>query len=138
MKKIAILIAGVTLVLTASTPLMSALIRSDFDDETYDEITETEVSDHDGYQKIENVAQYKDANWNNVVCSVSNISLSEAFDIADGNPVITYFFYTKGYKMVLETKDGGYRLFRHGDTVFFTGSPWWGSAPGLADGYVKL
>lgn len=66
------------------------------------------------------------------------ISLTEAYRIADANPEITFFFYTKGDQMVLETGDDlSYRVFRHGDTVFFSGEPWWGSATDLADGYTK-
>ncbi len=101
------------------------------------EIPEIDISAIHGFEKAENVAHYKNADWSSVVGIARNISLSEACKIANDNSAITFFFYTKGYQMVLETEDGGYRVFRHGDTVFFSGAPWWGSAPGLADGYVK-
>ena len=101
------------------------------------ELPEIPVTEVLGYQKIKNVAQYKDANWDQVIGIARNISLRDAYEIADKNPAITYFFRTKGRQMVLETTSGEYRVFHHGDTVFFSGKPWWGSAPGLADGYVK-
>ncbi|MFK7968027.1 MAG: hypothetical protein AB8B68_02540 [Rickettsiaceae bacterium] len=89
------------------------------------------------YKKIPDVAMYKEADWINVVGVSNNISVSEAFKIADTNPKITFFFYVQGGRMVLETKDDKYRVFNHGDVVFFTGDPWWGSAPELSDGYIK-
>jgi hypothetical protein len=89
------------------------------------------------FQLLPNVAQYKGADWSNVVGISRGISRDEACRIAENNPDITYFFYVKGIQMVLETEDGDYRVFQHGDAVFFTGTPWWGSAEDLADGYVK-
>ncbi|MDA9818193.1 hypothetical protein N9C35_04050 [Flavobacteriaceae bacterium] len=89
------------------------------------------------YKKVPDVAQYKNANWDNLIGIANNISLSEAFDIADANPKITFFFYTKGYQMVLEKPNGSYRVFKYRDAVFFSGDHWFGSAPGLADGYLK-
>lgn len=103
-----------------------------------DEIPVMDISGFYNCKKINDVAQYKNSDWGNVICITKNISVSEACKIANDNPLITYFFYTKGHQMVLETDDGGYRVFHHGDTVFFTGTPWWGSAPGLADGYVRI
>lgn len=89
-----------------------------------------------GYQKTPDVAQYKGADWENVIGLAKGLSLKEAETIANSNPVITYFFFMKGSFMFLENEEG-YRSFEHGDAVFFTGTPWWGSAPGMADGYVK-
>jgi hypothetical protein len=48
----------------------------------------------------------------------------------------------KGYQMFLEGKPGpgGWTekgVFRAGDSVFFTGKPWYGSAPGFSDAYEK-
>jgi hypothetical protein len=48
----------------------------------------------------------------------------------------------KGYQMFLEGKpgSGGWtkkKVFRAGDSVFFTGKPWYGSAPGFFDAYEK-
>lgn len=91
----------------------------------------------DNYEKVLDVAQYKNADWSNVVGIARNISLAKAARIADKNPEITFFFYMKGHQMVLEREDGTYRVFRKGDAVFFTGEPWWGSAPGFSDGYIK-
>jgi hypothetical protein len=89
------------------------------------------------FECIPNVAQYKQGDWSQVVGRTNNISLWEAKRIAKSDPKITYFFYVKGYTMVLETNDRDARVFHHGDAVFFAGTPHWGTAPGLADGYVK-
>lgn len=89
------------------------------------------------FKKVENVAQYKNADWSNVVGITRGITVEEATKIAQSNPKITYFVHTKGYQMILEKSDGNYRRFRHGDTVFFSGKPHFGTAPGLADAYVK-
>lgn len=95
-------------------------------------------SDVPGFTKIENVAQYKNADWSQVIGIAKNVKLSKVDKIANEQyPETTYFFYVKGGQMVLETPDGSYRVFHHGDAVFFKGTPWWGSAPGLADGYVR-
>ncbi len=101
------------------------------------EIDESKDAEMQGFKKIEDRAQYKESDWSKAIGIARNISLSKAFQIANNNPEITYFFYTKGYQMVLEKQDGTYRVFRHGDTVFFSGEPWWGTAPGLADGYIR-
>jgi|GEM_PF-3198732 len=92
---------------------------------------------NENFEKIDNVAQYKNADWSDVLFIKKNISRREAMQIAEDTPEVTFFFYTKGGQMVLETKNGDYRRFGHGDAVFFKGEPWWGSAKGLADGYVK-
>lgn len=89
------------------------------------------------FEKIPDVAHYKNADWSQVIGISHGVSLFEAKRIAHQNPDITFFFYVKGYNMVLEKEDGSYRRFSHGDAVFFSGQPWWGSAPGLADGYIK-
>lgn len=87
-------------------------------------------------KKIPNVAQYKLADWSGVVDVARGITLEEAKWRALENPEITFFFYTTGLQMVLEYPEG-YRIFQHGDAVFFKGEPWWGEAIGLADGYIK-
>lgn len=102
-----------------------------------DDVPEMDDSSDANYQYIKDVAQYKLADWSQVVGRKNGISVVEAKAIADANPKITYFFYLKGHSMVLENPNG-IRVFGHGDAVFFSGSPWWGSAPGLADGYVKI
>lgn len=101
------------------------------------EIPEISSAELYGFEKIPDVAQYKEADWSQAVAIARGISLEEAFKIAEKNPEITFFFHMKGWQMVLEKPDGTYRSFRHGDTVFFTGNPWWGSAPGYSDGYVR-
>lgn len=131
MRKLTSLISSIAFM--TSVPLLAVEL-------TYDctsEIPEINVPEAQGFQKIDNVAQYKNADWSNVVGIARNITINEAYRIADAHPEVAFFFHTKGYQMVLEKEDGGYRVFRHGDTVFFKGSPWWGSAPQLADGYIK-
>jgi hypothetical protein len=100
-------------------------------------IPEIRVAEDVNFQKIDNVAQYGLGDWSCAIGIARGISRSEAIRIANANPEITFFFYTKGLQMVLGTPDGNWRVFRHGDTVFFKGEPWWGSATDLADGYVK-
>jgi hypothetical protein len=101
------------------------------------DIPEIHVQENADYKKIDNVAQYGLSDWSGVVGIARNISRKEACQIAEENPEITYFFYTKGRQMALGTPEGDFRVFRHGDTVFFKGEPWWGEAKGLADGYIK-
>lgn len=111
---------------------------------------------------LENAAQYGGSDYSNAGRVERGISLQEAFEIAENDPNIDYFFYTKGYMMVLlvdvydpaldplhlitngpyRGDDGhcgsGYmRVFTHGDTVFLKEGKWLGSAPGLADVYEK-
>lgn len=92
------------------------------------------------WKKKSNAAQYGKADWSNVVGIVHDTTVKEAKKLANENSDITYFFYLKGGRMTL-INDNVYphqvRIFHHGDAVFFSGEPWWGSAPGLADGYVK-
>lgn len=132
MKKLILCLSSVCMFATSSIAA-APLIR-----DITDEIPVIEASYLDGYQKIPNVAQYKNADWSNVVGIAKGVSIKEAKRIANEDSRISFFFYTKGYRMVLETEDGGYRVFDHGDAVFFAGNPWWGSAEDLADGYVKL
>lgn len=97
-----------------------------------------EESDH--WTCVADVAQYRLADWDNVIGRAQNVSLEQAKEIADSDPRITFFFYTKGCRMILENFEVDppiWRVFEQGDAVFFSGEPWWGSAPGLADGYVK-
>lgn len=96
-----------------------------------------EINPNQNFEKIPDVAQYNEADWSQAVGIARGISLREAFQIAENHPEVTFFFYTKDLQMVLGDTKGSYRRFRHGDTVFFSGEPWWGSANGLADGYIK-
>ena len=122
--------------------------------------------EREGFELKTDAAQYKGSDYANVVHVAREISLEEAFDIADNIQEIDYFVYTKGGMMVLEIPSGvafhrsqdpfglvistaflydsgeageGYcRIFRHGDAVFFKKEGMWlGSAPGLADTYFK-
>lgn len=116
----------------------SSLMAS-FTKDVSNEIPEMSAVSTDGFAKLKDVAQYGEGDWSNVVGIARGISVQEAKTIASNNPEITFFFYTKGYQMVLGTgrHDGSCRVFHHGDTVFFSGEPWWGSANDLADGYMK-
>jgi queuine/archaeosine tRNA-ribosyltransferase len=133
MKKLALLASCFAFAIASATAIDAVELKQDLTSE----IPSISLPEVEGFQKIDNVAQYKEADWSQVVGIARHISLREAQMIAKENPEISFFFYTKGGQMVLETQDGGYRVFRHGDAVFFSGKPWWGSAPGLADGYVK-
>lgn len=86
------------------------------------------------WTKTPNVAMYKGANWNTLIKRVSNSSPEQAKRIALQNPNITFFFYCREY-MVLENL-GAQGVFYPGDAVFFSGEPWYGSAP-QCDSYQK-
>ncbi len=73
--------------------------------------------------KRANVAQYDGAEWHEVQ-RVSNTTKKEAKKIADKNPKITFFFHCR--QPMYLTKHG---QFNPGDAVFFSGDPWYGSAP---------
>jgi hypothetical protein len=124
---------AIPLLITFSSFLTANVLKRDITNE----IPLIQTLDSTKFEKIEDVAQYKNADWNNVIGIVKGISRREACRIAEENPEITFFFYTKGYQMVLDSNSGDYRVFRNGDTVFFSGEPWFGSAIGLADGYVR-
>lgn len=96
------------------------------------------------WELLPDVAQYKAADWSTCAGIAHNVTEVEAKAIADSNSEISFFFYVKGGCMILEntqTVPNYVRIFRHGDAVFFKGSPElfavWGTAPDLADGYVK-
>jgi hypothetical protein len=135
MKKFAFIVSAIALISSIGA---SAGCPALCGDDLANQIPEIGAPEAAGFQKVPDVAQYKMADWSGVVGIARNISRREAAKIAAENSEISFFFYTKGYQMVLETESGDYRVFRHGDTVFFKGQPWWGSAPGLADGYVKI
>jgi hypothetical protein len=84
------------------------------------------------FDQILNVAMYGEADWSGKLYERSGLTPEEAMEIADSDPRVDFFFFTKGGQMVLPTG-----VFKHGTAVFFQGNPWWGGAPGLADGYVK-
>lgn len=94
------------------------------------------------WKKIPNVAQYKGADWANEIRREYGISVEKAKKIGASNSDITYFFHVKGEAMYLEGAPGpeGWAekgIFHRGDAVFFSGKPWYGSAPGLADSYER-
>src|SRR5262245_2693303 len=84
------------------------------------------------FNKVADSAEYQGAPWDNLISTRTNLTLDQAYEIAKNDPNISYFFHTKGYRMVLNTPKGP-KIFHTGDTAFFSGKPWWGSAPGLAD-----
>lgn len=96
------------------------------------------------WKRVKDVAQYKGAGkgskWGNELLRKRDISLTEAFDIANDNKDITFFFYMKNGAMYLEG-NASYKAkgqFIKGDAVFFSGNPWYGSAPGYSDAYEKV
>lgn len=118
------------------------------------------------FKQYADTAQYKGSDYSNAVRVERGITLAEAHKIAESDPNIDYFCYIKGGCMVLEScaehakndplrlisystfvmdgtrevKNDYARIFSHGDTVFFSdkdGKKWLGSAPGLADTYIR-
>jgi hypothetical protein len=79
-----------------------------------------------------NVAQYGGANWNNWIATQNFGSVADAQNYAVQNPDITFFFYARQY-MILSNG----RSFNPGDAAFFSGQPWFGSAP-QCDSYQKF
>ncbi len=124
------------------------------------------ASEKKGFILKKDAAQYKGSDYANVIRVERGISLDKAFEIAESSTDIDYFVYTKGGQMVLEIPPdvqfdpnndpfklasdvkfiydsgdlgSGYcRIFRYGDALFFKKEGMWlGSAPGLADVYLK-
>ncbi|MBY0529527.1 MAG: hypothetical protein K2P51_04980 [Rhabdochlamydiaceae bacterium] len=140
MKKLALFIFSTVLVnFTGLSAFCGSCRDSHFEDVT-DEIPliESKRSLAKHFEKVPDVAEYGGANWNNVIGISKGISLEEAYEIALESPEITYFFHMEGISMSLRTPEGKWRIFNRGDAVFFTGEPWWGSAKGLANGYIKV
>ena len=101
---------------------------------------ETTEVEFDQWELIPDVAEYGSANWSYVHSIGHAFTVSIAKEWAELHPEITYFFYVKGAKLVINNPDVEppvNRVFHYGDAVFFTGEPWWGSAQGLADGFIK-
>lgn len=94
----------------------------------------------DAYEKREvswiekpGVAQYGGADWNNEILRMRNLSVEQAKIYAEEHPDIDFFFRTHA-NMWLQGKKGpgGFSEkghFHDGDVVFFSGKPWYGSAP---------
>ena len=72
--------------------------------------------------KVPNVAMYEGANWDNYLYTQNWPSVQAAFWKAPS--AASFFFYCRG-PMVLNNG----RTFQTGDTAYFMGNPWWGSAP---------
>jgi hypothetical protein len=101
---------------------------------------------------IRDTAQYKGSDYTNAIAVKRGITLDKAFKIARTRPDVDYFVYSKG-GMSLEIPEGvsfdpskdplklvsnGTRTFKRGDAVFFKNEgKWLGSAPGMANTYVK-
>lgn len=83
------------------------------------------------WEKVDNVAEYKGASWNNFVKMVSNTTVASAKQLADEDENIHFFFYCNQPIVLNE------RSFNAGDAVFFSGQPWYGSAP-QCDAYQKV
>jgi len=84
------------------------------------------------FTKIPDVAEYKGADWTNFIVKKHFKTVNDAEAFASKHPEVSFFFYAN-YDINLESKG----QFKQGDAAFFSGEPWWGSAPKLADGYVK-
>lgn len=76
------------------------------------------------------------ATWGGLVRIERGITLEQAQQHAAADPQVTHFFFTTGGQMVLEAGRED-RTFQQGDAAYFRGPSWWGSAPGLADGYER-
>ena len=74
-------------------------------------------------KKEGSVAQYGESDWSGYLKTVSNTTPDEAMQVAQADGAVTFFFYCNG-PLVLPG-----RTFAPKDAVFFTGAPWWGSAP---------
>lgn len=95
------------------------------------------IKNNSAFEKIPHVAQYGLGDWSEVIGMAKGISLDDASKIAASDNKITFFFYTNASQLVLGDVNKDYRVFHHGDAVFFSGKPWWGDAGELADGYIK-
>src|SRR5262249_34179370 len=88
-----------------------------------------------GWMKTANVAQYEQGNWDNFISKQSNMTPASAMRFAFADPNVTFFFFCREY-MVLDGAPARYSPFQPGDAVFFSGEPWFGSAP-QCDAYRK-
>lgn len=88
------------------------------------------------WAKTGNVAMYGGADWSNYKKTVPDCTPEQARRIAILDPTISFFFCAREYMVLTNPAWPGPRTFNPGDAVFFSGEPWWGSAP-QCDGYVK-
>ena len=89
-----------------------------------------------GWKKKANLAQYSGGNWDNFVKKVGNLTAEEAMRIAFADSNITFFFFCRQGIVLDHDPAVKYGPFNAGDAVFFTGVPWYGSAP-QCDSYEK-
>jgi hypothetical protein len=88
------------------------------------------------FTKTDNVAMYGQADWSGWVKTVPGCTPQQAQRIAVADPAIRFFFYCREYMVLTNPAWPEPRSFQPGDSVFFTGEPWFGSAP-QCDSYVK-
>ena len=88
------------------------------------------------WTKTPNVAQFKGADWTNFIHKEPNCTPEMAKRIALKNPNITFFFFCREYMVLEGPVLEKYGAFNPGDAVFFSGEPWYGSAP-QCDAYQK-
>ncbi len=88
------------------------------------------------WTRTPNVAQFKGANWDNFIQKEPNCTPETAKRIALKNPNITFFFFCREYMVLEGHVYEEYGAFNPGDAVFFSGEPWFGSAP-QCDSYQK-
>ena len=79
--------------------------------------------------------------WLNQVYRMSGTTVSKAESYAISNNKVTFFFFVKKtmdlnvYPNTLSPSKLKEKIFQAGDAVFFSGTPWYGSAVGYADSY---
>jgi Glycosyl hydrolases family 18 len=88
------------------------------------------------WTKTANVAMFEGADWSSFSKVVGNCSPPQAQRIAMRDPTIRFFFVCREPMVLTNPAWPQPRTFAPGDAVFFTGEPWWGSAP-QCDGYQK-
>lgn len=79
---------------------------------------------------------FKSAEWSNLIQQVPNCTPQLAKRIALRNPAITFLFLCNEPMYLEPTGANPARQFNPGDAVFFSGEPWFGSAP-QCDSYQK-
>jgi hypothetical protein len=88
------------------------------------------------WSKTANVAMYEGANWSNYIQTVPDCSPQQAQRIALLDPKISFFFFCRSNMVLTNPAWPAPRFFNPGDAVFFSGKPWFGSAP-QCDSYQK-
>jgi len=84
------------------------------------------------WTKIESRAQYAGADWSTHVKTIPNSSPEAAQEyVANTDRQISFFFYVREFMNL-----SGHGDFNAGDAVFFTGLPWYGTAP-QCDAYQR-